>query len=61
MKFMSFLREFAVIFILVLIVSAAVVFLYEFIDHGAGKFNWETSFQLAIILGIVMPLTKRIK
>ena len=61
MKFLAFLREFAVTFVLVLIVNAIVVYFYELIAHGNGAFNWETSVQLAIILGIVLPLTRIIK
>ncbi len=61
MKFLSFLREFAVTFVLVLIVNAIVIYFYELIAHGSGAFNWERSVQFAIILGIVLPLNKIIK
>lgn len=37
-------------------VAAIVTYLYSLIAHGAGAVNWETAFELAIILGIVIPL-----
>lgn len=45
---------FVTIFALVLIISAIVTYLYSLIVHSAGAVNWETSFQLAIIFGIVL-------
>ncbi len=40
------------------VVAAVVTYLYTLIAHGPGSVNWETAFQLAIILGIVVPLTR---
>ena len=46
-------------FAIVLVVAAVVSFLYSLIVHGAGSIDWETSFRLAVILGIVLPLTQK--
>jgi hypothetical protein len=54
MNFAKFARNFAVTFAIVLVVSVIVTFLYSLIVHGAGVIDWETSFRLAIILGIVL-------
>jgi hypothetical protein len=37
-------------------VAAIVTYLYSLIAHGAGVVNWETAFELALVLGIVIPL-----
>ncbi|PIW70151.1 MAG: hypothetical protein COW08_03375 [Ignavibacteriales bacterium CG12_big_fil_rev_8_21_14_0_65_30_8] len=42
------------IFILVIIVSALVTYLYSLIVHKNVAANWDTSFQLAIIIGIIL-------
>jgi len=55
MKIKNFLRDFAIIFVIVFIVTTIVIYIYNLIAHSAGSFNWETSFQLAIIFGIVLP------
>ncbi len=41
------------------VVSAIVTFLYSLIAHGSGSVSWDTAFHLAIILGIMLPLTRR--
>jgi len=51
--------DFITSFAIVLVVAAVVSFLYSLIVHGAGTIDWETSFRLAIILGIVLPLTQK--
>lgn len=40
------------------VVAALVTWGYSLVAHGAGVFNWETAFQLALIFGIVLPLTR---
>lgn len=42
------------VFVLTLLVSAITTFLYSLIVHGAGVFDWETSFRFAIIFGIIL-------
>ena len=43
------------------VVAAAVTYLYSLIAHGTGVVDWETAFRLAIILGIVLPLTRSLQ
>ena len=38
------------------IVAAVVTYLYALIAHGSGAVDWEASFDLALIIGIVLPL-----
>jgi uncharacterized membrane protein YadS len=47
--------DFALTFVVVLVVSIIVTFLYSLIAHGEGAVDLETAFRLAIILGIVLP------
>jgi len=48
----SFIIGFAITFI----VSCLVTYLYSLGFHETAKIDWETSFQLAIIFGIVFPV-----
>jgi hypothetical protein len=52
------LIDFAITFILTFVVAAIVSFLYSLTAHGAGMVDWETSFHMAIILGIVLSWMK---
>jgi hypothetical protein len=56
MKTIRFAVEFAFDFVTVLAVSAAVTFLYSLIAYSSGIIDWGTSFRLALILGIVLPI-----
>ena len=58
MNMKELLINFVITFAVTLVVTAIVTFLYSFIVHGAGTVDWETSFRLAIILGIVLSWTK---
>jgi len=58
MNMKELLIDFVITFAVTLVVAAIVTFLYSLIVHGAGTMDWETSFRLAIILGIVLPWTK---
>lgn len=40
------------------VVVAVVTFLYSLVAHGKGLVNWETAFQLAFVLGIVLPFSR---
>lgn len=55
MKIMSFLRDFAIIFVLVFVVSSIVSYVYSLLAHGAGSVDWEASFRFSIIFGIIFP------
>ncbi len=58
MNMKEILIDFVITFAVTLVVSAIVTFLYSLIVHGAGTVDWATSFRFAIILGIVLSLTK---
>lgn len=52
------LRDIAITMPLTFVVTAVVTFLYSLLVHEAGAVNWETAFQLALVFGIVLPLTR---
>lgn len=54
MSIKKLLIEFAAAFAVTLVVSLIVTYLWNLILHQAGKVDWETSFRLAIILGVVL-------
>lgn len=56
MNFKNFLTSFVIVFVITLIVSILVTFLYSFAFHETANIDWETSFRLAIILGIIFPV-----
>ena len=58
MKIKSLLIDFIGSFLLVLVVASTVTYLWNLIFHAAGSVDWETSFRLAIILGILLPWVK---
>jgi hypothetical protein len=43
-------------FAITLVVGVIITYLWNLARHGAGTVDWETSFPLAIILGIALPL-----
>ena len=53
-----FLIDFSLTAVLTFVVAAIVTYLYSLIAHGAGAVAWDTAFELAIIFGIVLPLTR---
>ncbi len=61
MNIKKLLISFVTIFGVTLVVAAIVTFLYSLTVHGAGTIDWETSFRLAIILGIVLPVARAMK
>ncbi|MCK4699859.1 MAG: hypothetical protein KAT38_05980 [Bacteroidales bacterium] len=61
MKTILFLRDFAITFAIVLVVSVIVSYFYSLIAHGAGSIDWETSFRFAVIFGIVFPAIREIE
>ncbi len=50
--FARFITTFAVTFV----VTVMVTFLWSLIRHGAGVVDWETSFRMAFILGVALPV-----
>ena len=58
MKIKEFLIRFVIVFAVVFVVNAIVVYLWNLIVHGEGAFNWGLSLTLAVILGIVLPIIR---
>ena len=56
MNVRGFIAHLGITFILALVVSAAVSWLWSLAVHGNGVVDWESSFRLAVILGLVIPL-----
>jgi Na+-driven multidrug efflux pump len=55
MNFKKVFISFGIGFAITLIVSSLVTYLYSLGFHETANVDWETSFQLAIIFGIVFP------
>lgn len=51
--------DFVVMFAIVLVVNLIVTFLYSLIFHGSGVIAWDTAFQFAITLGLILPWVRR--
>jgi len=58
MKIKGFLIGFVTTFVVTLVVAAIVTYLWNLGVHGQSAVDWETSFRLAIILGIILPVTR---
>jgi len=54
MNIKPWLIDFVRSFLLVLVVALVITYLWNFVFRASGAVDWETSFQLAIILGIVL-------
>ena len=52
------LQDIAITTPITFLVAALVTYLYSLIVHEVGAINWETAFQLALVFGIVLPLTR---
>jgi len=61
MNIKKLLISFVTIFTVTLVVAAIVTYLWNLIRHGQGAFDWETSFRLAIILGIAVPVIRAMR
>jgi uncharacterized protein YqhQ len=56
MNLKKVLISFVIGFAVTLLVSSLVTYLYSLGFHETAKIDWESSFQLAIIFGIVFPV-----
>ena len=54
MEIKEFLIGFVTVFVVALVVTAIVTYLWSLIAHGAGEIDWGRSFRFAIIFGIVL-------
>ncbi len=59
MKNSGWFIEFLVTFIITLITAVVVTLVWNLLAHGAANVDWATSFRLAVILGVVMPVVNR--
>lgn len=60
MNIKKLLPDFTITFIISLVTSIIVIFLYNLLVHSSVVIDWETSIRYGLILGIVIPLaTKR--
>ena len=50
----TLLVHFAIVFALTLVVSAAVSLLWNLVRYGSVVADWESSFHLAVVFGIVL-------
>jgi len=58
MKVKTFLSNFSIIFVITLIVSLIVTYLYNLIAHGTVLIDWATAFSFAVIFGVLFPTMK---
>lgn len=56
MKLKELTADFLFSMVLAFIVTTVVNYLYNLLVHNDGRVEWSTSFQMAIILGIIIPL-----
>lgn len=56
MDFKKLFLDFLVFFTITLVVSIIVTFLWSLAFHNIAVVDWETSFSLAIIIGIIIPI-----
>lgn len=61
MDIKDLLVGFVTIFVITLVVTAVVTYLYSLIVHGAGVIDWNISLILAIALGIALPVSRAMK
>jgi len=61
MNIQKLLIDFVTIFVVSLVVTAIVTFLWSLIVHGAGSVDWERSFGFAISFGIAFPLMRALE
>lgn len=59
MKTKDFVVEGLVAFVVTLIVSVVVTFLWNLIGHSTGSIDWETSFRTATVFAVIVPLIGR--
>jgi hypothetical protein len=56
MNYRKALAGFITVFTITLIISIAVTFLWNLIFNESAFIDWQTSFTLAIILGIILSI-----
>jgi hypothetical protein len=56
MDMKKFFLGFIGYFSITLLVSIGVTFIWSLLFHSIATIDWETSFRLAIIFGIILPI-----
>ena len=52
----GYLIDMAITAAIAFVAAMVVTYLYNLLFHGTGQVNWETTFDLAVVMGIVLPL-----
>jgi hypothetical protein len=55
MNIKKLLVDSVTVFVVALIVTVVVTFLWNLILHGSRVVDWETSFRFAILFGLLLP------
>jgi len=58
MNFKELVVEFVTVFVITLVTTAIVTFLWNVIGHGDNSIDWETSFRSAFLFGIILTWVK---
>jgi hypothetical protein len=59
MKVKKFISGFFITFVVALLANVVVSICWNYFVEGEGmKINWESSFSIAVVLAIVIPLTQ---
>lgn len=56
MNLKKLLVKFVITFVLFLVVTAGMTYLYSLLVHDKGIVDWENAFRCAILVGIALPL-----
>jgi len=57
MKIKELLYNIAIVFVIVLVVSVIVTYLWNLVVHGSGSVDWDISLVFALSIGIALPLS----
>jgi hypothetical protein len=60
LKTLVFLFDVIYVFVITMVVAIVVSGLWNLVAHKAFTVDWTTAFRMAITLGIVLPLVKRL-
>jgi len=55
----GFIMQFALFFVVAFVAAAVVTYLWTLVATGSGAVDWGTAIPLAIVVGIVVPLSGR--
>jgi hypothetical protein len=61
MDFKALAAGFVTIGLIAFVVNLIVAYLYTLLVHGTGVLEWETSTQMAFLLGIIIPIVREVE